>query len=149
MEVRLFKVGGHEYVFSFGIVRKGAEETNIKENLRNIRKFSRVPVLEIPINKYGYNRKDISKNIGLKNYAKIMDKMPDILEYITEEPIYTNIIVDKLTKEHIIDIKVNELNNISRIHESNPLEDSAHKKWLLVNSGWGVNSKISKKEVKK
>ena len=59
MEVRLFKVGGHEYVFRFGIVRKGAEKTNLKEKLCNVRKFTRVPVLEIPVNKYGYNRKKV------------------------------------------------------------------------------------------
>ena len=146
MEVRLFKIGGHEYVFRFGIVRKGLDKPIVKERV-NRKPYIKGPVLEVPANKFSYNRNYISKNIGLKKYVSIMQKMPEILAYISKEPTDTNIVINKLIKDKVVDIRASELNIISRVHESNPLEDSTHKKWLLVNSGWGINSKISKKEV--
>lgn len=148
MDVRLFRIGGHDYVFRFGIFRKDDGE---QQKPVNKKQFERVPLTcKIPKNKYGYSRTNISKNIGLKRYALIMDKMPEILEYVPVE-FTTSVDIITAIKKHVsknLEITAAILNQIARIYEATPLKDKKGKLWKLVIKNWGVNSLIKKEEVK-
>ena len=140
MEVKLFKLGGHEYVFHLGIIRKGVDKHNFLKSEKRIKTF-----IDVPKNKYGYDKEDISKSFGLKKYIYFIEHIGEILEVIPEFPQKTTLIIDKL-KNIIPDIDASKLNLFARIHESNPLEDNHKQKWFLVSSSWGNSSKIYKKK---
>lgn len=150
MDVRLFRIGGHDYVFRFGIFIK--DDSKTKQKPVNKKQFERVPfTYKIPKNKYGYSKENISKNIGLKRYAAIMDKMPEILEYVPVE-FTTSVDIITAIEKHVsqnLEITTAILNLIARIHEATPLRDKEGKLWQLLIKNWGVNSLIKKEEVKK
>ena len=149
MDVRLFRICGHDYVFRFGIFIKDNSET--KQKPVNKKQFERVPfTYKIPKNKYGYSKENISKNIGLKRYALIMDKMPEILEYVPLE-FTTSVDIIRAIEQHVspnLEITTAILNQIARIYEATPLNDKKGKLWKLVIKNWGVSSLIKKEEVK-
>ena len=150
MEVRLFRLGGHDYVFRFGLVRKGDESQKSDKTPKCVGSRKFFLSHQIPKNKYGYSRANISKNIGLKRYAAIMDKMPEILNCISTEFTSTNDILNAIAKtvSDKLEITTAHLNLIARIHEEVPLKDTNNKQWKLIAKNWGVASLIKKEEVK-
>lgn len=168
MEVRLFQVGGHEYVFRFGVFRKTPER---KETFCDVTKTCPEEVMpqqplnyiggkkgvnggrkvnvETPTNKYAYSRRNISSNLGLDRYKKIKAKMPEILELISKEPERTREVTNRIQKAGLLsfEIKAHMLNMFARICDGISFEDIRGSLWTIISEGWGQDSTIRKQEV--
>ena len=167
MEVRLFQLGGHEYVFRFGVFRKSSDQKETAGSSEYLHQEDPNPPtfhnqvsrkkggngakkvnVTTPSNKYAYTRRNISSNLGLDRFKKITAKMPEILELISQTPEKSKEVAERIQRAGLLNFELtsSKLNMFARICDGINFEDIKGKMWTLISEGWGQDSTIRKQE---